>query len=426
MGRVVEMERMGLVAQVEAELEKMLALGLLPPDGKMPSEHGLARCFKVSRGTVREALRSLSAKGLLEQYPGRRTRVVEWDEALTLETLSVALTEEGRFRPGRMQLLEGFLALKRDITVELLVACAERATAAELEQLSQACYALADAARWDTGDGRWVQQEFALLRQAACMVNRIGHVLLIQSLERAFRGMAKWAVPHLDSGAVQAWAWHAMHALAEKNIQALRQELPPLLQVGDERLLSRLEPSRQPAVKSETHSTEAEPHSDGPAAPEALMGNVAEQAVREPPPTEARSHSGEPAASEALKGNVLHRAVREPHPTEAEGHSAEPAAADALKGGVSEQVVPDLSNNWAGLRDVPPAGAPPPEPVFVGATAEPEPLAPREDSPPIVHGNRECWSGASACPASEATPRASCASRRTTAHPCTALCCGSG
>ncbi|HEX8706045.1 MAG TPA: winged helix-turn-helix domain-containing protein [Myxococcaceae bacterium] len=73
------MERLGLVAQVEAELEKMLALGLLPPDGKMPSEHGLARCFKVSRGTVREALRSLSAKGLVEQYPGRRTRVVAWD-----------------------------------------------------------------------------------------------------------------------------------------------------------------------------------------------------------------------------------------------------------------------------------------------------------------------------------------------------------
>jgi DNA-binding GntR family transcriptional regulator len=64
------MDRMGLVSQVEAELEKMLS-----------------RCFGVSRGTVREALLRLSTRGLVVQHPGRRTRAVPLDEAVTLEKM---------------------------------------------------------------------------------------------------------------------------------------------------------------------------------------------------------------------------------------------------------------------------------------------------------------------------------------------------
>ncbi|HEX8698739.1 MAG TPA: GntR family transcriptional regulator [Myxococcaceae bacterium] len=324
------MERVGLVAQVEAELEKMLAQGLLPPDGKMPSEHGLARCFKVSRGTVREALRSLSAKGLIVQYPGRRTQVVGWDEALTLENLSVALPADGQLHPGQLRLLEGFLTLKRDLTMELLVACGEKASPAELEGLSQATFALADAARWDTGDGRWVQQEFALLRQAACAVDKLGHVLLIQSLERAFRGMAKWVVPHLDTGAVQEWAWCAFHALAEKNVQGLKQKLPALLQAGDEHLLRRLASPGQPLVQSKSQAT-------------------VEPVQSKPPST-----------------------VEEPHP-------GEPAALEASQGDLPERVVPNLSNSRTGLCEVPTTGGSSPEPGPVEAGPGPEFAPPWQD-----------------------------------------------
>jgi DNA-binding FadR family transcriptional regulator len=313
---------MGLVSQVETELERMLALGLLPADGKFPSEHGLARCFGVSRGTVREAIRSLSTRGLVVQHPGRRSRVVPWDEALTLETLNVALMDSGRLRPGRLQLLEGFLALKREITVELLVACCERASPADLDQLSQACYALMDAARWDAGDGKWVQQEFSLLRLAACAVDRVGHVLLIQSLERTFQGMAQWMLPHLDTQAVQQWAWRAMQALFEKNVQALRQELPPLLEAVDERLLSSLAPAPQPAAKSESH----------------------------------------PTADEPLPG--------------------EPLAPEVSTEGVPERVVPNLSNSRTRSCDVPPTGASPSEPVAVDTCPTSEPAAAREHTQP--------------------------------------------
>jgi hypothetical protein len=317
-------------------------------------------------------------------------------QALTLENLSVALTDSGRLRPGRLQLLEGFLALKRDITVELLVACSERASAVDLEDLSQACFALADAARWDMGEGKWVWQEFALLRQAACAVERVGHVLLIQSLERAFRGMAKWAVPHLDTGAVQAWAWCAFQALADKDIQALKQKLPALLQASDERLLSRLAPPHPPTVKSESHSTEAEPHPDERIALEAESQSSPEPGAREPHPTQAMPHPDEPG--EALP----ERDIREPHPPEAEPHRSEPveASREALPG----QVVPNLSNSWAGCCEVPPTGALPPEPVSVESRPEPAPVAVREDKSHCVREDRERWSAFDACPDPGAPP----------------------
>ncbi len=261
------MERMGLVAQVEAELEKMLSLELLPANGILPSEGKLSRCFGVSRGTVREALLRLVAKGLVETHPGRQARAVPLGEAVSLENLGVLLDGDGRLRPDRRRLLEGYLALKRDMTVELLAACCEGASSGDLAELGRACYALGDSAHWDAGDRKWVQHEFALLRLAALAANRPGHVLLIHSLERAFRGMAHWLQPHLHSESVRPWTWCAVKALDEKDAQALRQELPALLQAGDEKLLLSLAPPSQSAGLSESHRVPSAPPPSNPPAP---------------------------------------------------------------------------------------------------------------------------------------------------------------
>jgi DNA-binding FadR family transcriptional regulator len=320
------MERMGLVSQVEAELERRLSLGLLGEDGSLPSEHKLAGYFGVCRGTVREALRRLSARGLVVQHPGRRTRAVPLDEAVTLESLSVVLDGEGRLRPGRMQLLEAFFALKRELTVELLVACCEKASEADLEQLWQALYALGDEAHWDEGERRWVRQEFALLRLAACAADRLGHALLVQSLERAFQGMAHWVLPHLDSKAVRPWALCAMNALDERNVQALRQQLPPLLQANDERLLRSLAPTHQPTTPCEPPST-----------------------VAEPPPVES-------------------------------------PPLEAAREGLPEEVVTNLSYSRTGLCQASPIGGSPPESVCAEACREPVPPEPGESMPPGPKG----------------------------------------
>jgi GntR family transcriptional repressor for pyruvate dehydrogenase complex len=237
------MERLGLVTQLERELERTISLGRLPRDGELPSEQTLAQQYGVSRTTAREALLRLAARGLVVQHPGRRTRAVALDEAVTLENLGVALHGEDTTHPQRRRLLEGYLSIKRDTTVELLAICCEQACELELERLTSACFALEDSACWERQRHRWAALEFELLRQAARVADRPGPSLLLQSLERAFRGIHGRVEPYLDSSALHQWARFAREALQQRDARAVRTRLPALLEVCDERVLAARPPS---------------------------------------------------------------------------------------------------------------------------------------------------------------------------------------
>ncbi len=235
------MGRVGLVAYVEEQLERDISLGRLP-GGQFGSEEKLARSHGVSRGTVREALRRLAARGLVLQHPGRKTRALALDESLTLENLGLALHDERS--PESRRLLEGYFCLKRQVLVELLVDCCASASEAALEELASGCFALWDAARWEPG-ARCAQLEFELLRLAARAADRPGHLLLIQSMQRAMLGLAQRVLPLMGGEALRQWACCAMDALHERDAEALKHKLPALLRACDERVLGRLVPAPQ-------------------------------------------------------------------------------------------------------------------------------------------------------------------------------------
>ncbi|WP_224240513.1 FadR/GntR family transcriptional regulator [Hyalangium gracile] len=236
------MEHKGLVARVAEQLEQTIALGQWPK-GRLPSERQMAQRYGVSRTTIRGALQGLAARGLIVQHPGRQSRTVPLGEALSLESLKLLLPE-GRQDMDRRPLLEGYFALKREVTVELLAACCEHASQPAVEQLLNASFALRDEARWQEKRTRWVEREFDLLRLAAQAADRPGHLLLLMSLEKAFRGLADALLPALQPEALQQWAQCVFNALADRDAQALRQQLPALLKAADEPLLDRLAPVR--------------------------------------------------------------------------------------------------------------------------------------------------------------------------------------
>jgi DNA-binding FadR family transcriptional regulator len=318
------MERQGLVSCIEGELERVIGVGMLPEGGKLASEQTLARRYGVSRTTIREALGRLAARGLVVQRAGRKTRAVPLDETVTLENLGVALHGMGSIHSDRRQLLEGYFALKRETTVELLVACREHASRWELDKLEQACFALWNAARWEED---WVAREFELLRLAARAARRPGHLLLIHSLERAFRGIQARVLPHLDAEAVGQWALRAMHGLAEADPAALKRELPPLLRACDERVLERLAPVREVDDTPRTPGGAAAevPHLETAPAQEALSGAVFpnRSACRTgsgaAAPEEASLPGPAPADSCSQPGPGLHEA-RGPLPDATEAH----------------------------------------------------------------------------------------------------------
>ncbi|RKG58499.1 FadR family transcriptional regulator [Corallococcus sp. CA054B] len=242
------MGRGGLVAYVEAQIERDIALGRLPPSGQFGSEAKLARRYEVCRGTIREALRRLAARGLVVQRSGRKTRAVALDESLTLENLGLALHDARN--PDARWLLEGYFSLKRQVLVELLADCCARASDLDLERLRSTCFQLQDAARWESG-ASCAQVEFELLRQAARVAARPGHVLLVQSLQRAFLGGAAQLLPLLGGEALREWAFRVMAILHERDVQALQHELPTLLKACDERVLNAFAPAPQEQASPE-------------------------------------------------------------------------------------------------------------------------------------------------------------------------------
>jgi GntR family transcriptional repressor for pyruvate dehydrogenase complex len=267
---VAHLERMGIVGQLEQEFERMIVSGMLPrEDGELPSEQRLARYHGVSRASVREALRRLAARGLVVQHPGRRTRAMAVGQAVSLENLGLVFSGRGGLHPVGLPVLEGYFALKRNVTLELLTDCCARASEGELEKLRDACFTLWDMARFhwqEDGVSRWVAMEFDLLRQAAGAANRPDAYLLVQSLERAWLGIAKRMLPLLDSEVPQKWAWSALSWLRERDAQELKHELLPLLRAADERVLERLAPTPEeedtpeaPRAVAELHSVDTAP-----------------------------------------------------------------------------------------------------------------------------------------------------------------------
>ena len=358
------MERLGLVAQLEADLERRISLGLLPEDRKLPSERTLASKYGVSRTTAREALVRLRARGLVQVHPGRRARAVVMEEALRLENLGTALLGEGSSRPERQQMLAGYLELKRQVAVELLAACCEKASEEELEKVRTACFLLRDAVCWEMQRPRWLAMEFELLRQAALAAQQPGHLLLIQTLEQACRGMAGRAEPYLDSAALYQWTQCAFEALCSKDVKALRSRLPALLLASDERVRQALAPS------CEAHGVAS------------LLG-AQRQAPEVSEPAEAHLPASQMAAeskpAEAALTSALAPEVGQPAPEPI--RAGEPGA---------------LCANWSGhqtsLREVLPEGAPPaPAPLVphsLLSTGEGWPRSTKDDASPWPNRGR--------------------------------------
>jgi DNA-binding GntR family transcriptional regulator len=77
---------------LERELEKVILGGIIAP-GERVNENALAARFGVSRGPLREALRSLMSSGLIDQVPNRGffVRKLELEQALAIYDVRAAL-----------------------------------------------------------------------------------------------------------------------------------------------------------------------------------------------------------------------------------------------------------------------------------------------------------------------------------------------
>jgi GntR family transcriptional regulator, transcriptional repressor for pyruvate dehydrogenase complex len=65
--------------RIAKEIQDLIRRDEIPPGGRLPTEHTLARRFHVSRPIVREAIQALKALGVVESRPKTGLRVLAFD-----------------------------------------------------------------------------------------------------------------------------------------------------------------------------------------------------------------------------------------------------------------------------------------------------------------------------------------------------------
>ncbi|MBP1931420.1 FadR/GntR family transcriptional regulator [Ammoniphilus resinae] len=105
--------------------------GIIKPGDKLPSERELASSLNVSRGTVREALSILEAKGVVEVQSGKGVFLLQNSQAELFRLLNATFREE------RTDLLE-LLELRQSLEGQASFFAAERRNEQDLENIKQA------------------------------------------------------------------------------------------------------------------------------------------------------------------------------------------------------------------------------------------------------------------------------------------------
>jgi GntR family transcriptional repressor for pyruvate dehydrogenase complex len=120
-----------LYEQIVQQVEESIHKGAMKPGDQLPPERELAQQFGVSRTAVREAVKALREKGLVEAYPGRGTFITDGTSYSMRQSLDRML------RVGQAE-GSGFLAEVREILEpEIAGMAATRADAEDLTSMRE-------------------------------------------------------------------------------------------------------------------------------------------------------------------------------------------------------------------------------------------------------------------------------------------------
>jgi GntR family transcriptional repressor for pyruvate dehydrogenase complex len=116
--------------EIVAKIKDMIEKGRFKSGDRLPVERELAEAFRVSRSSVREALRSLESQGLLESRQGDGTYIASQPVESLINPLASVIFSE---KDGQRELFE----MRRLIEPQLAYLAAERATPDDIQTLEK-------------------------------------------------------------------------------------------------------------------------------------------------------------------------------------------------------------------------------------------------------------------------------------------------
>jgi GntR family transcriptional repressor for pyruvate dehydrogenase complex len=125
-----EIARTSLQKQIVQQIELLIDDGKLKHGDKLPPERKLAQLFKVSRHSVREAIRTLEEKNVLKSKPGSGTFVLIEDKSRVLEYIAGVIGKEKKEQQEVFQ-------FRKLLEPQIAGLAAENATENDVVQLSK-------------------------------------------------------------------------------------------------------------------------------------------------------------------------------------------------------------------------------------------------------------------------------------------------
>ena len=125
-----EVKKEKIFEDIVRQIRRLINKGRLKVGDKLPPERDLAQAFKVSRASVREAIRVLESAGLVKTYVGDGTYVETGSVENLVKPLATVVVG------GRETLMEIF-AVRKMFEPELAYLAAESATADEISELKR-------------------------------------------------------------------------------------------------------------------------------------------------------------------------------------------------------------------------------------------------------------------------------------------------
>jgi GntR family transcriptional repressor for pyruvate dehydrogenase complex len=125
-----EAKKKKLFQEIVRQITRLIKSGKVRRGDKLPAERDLAQTFRVSRASVREAIRVLESEGLVQTRVGDGTYVVTSPVEDLITPLATAVTV------GREALVEIF-AVRKMVEPEIAFLAAERRSTEEIRALEK-------------------------------------------------------------------------------------------------------------------------------------------------------------------------------------------------------------------------------------------------------------------------------------------------
>jgi DNA-binding FadR family transcriptional regulator len=167
------LRRTGLADQIAGELTRMIVEGRVSPGALLPTEQALARRFGVGKSAIREAVRVLSTKGLVEVVQGSGMRVTDTQRWNVIDSELVTLMAKGGLT------MDQLIEVRRTLEPDIAGLAAGRATSNELAALEETVARTAD---YEGREPEYMRLDVGFHNQIAAATHNPIYAILVGSV----------------------------------------------------------------------------------------------------------------------------------------------------------------------------------------------------------------------------------------------------